>query len=77
MTATANITAADVGTIVDGVPIGSAPDVGCYGCQGTGRLRWGGIPPSPCICVQHAPDCEPDCCDPACPTRDDDDEGAS
>lgn len=37
-------------------------DRGCYGCQGTGRLRWAGIAPNPCSCVLHSPDCEPESC---------------
>lgn len=55
----APLTAADVGTTVDGVRIQSAPMPGCYGCRGTGRLWWAGVAPVPCTCVWHTTDCEP------------------
>lgn len=64
-----SITAADVGQVIDGVAIASAPSPGCYGCQGTGRLWWAGIQPLPCSCVMHVDGCEPECCEPACPSH--------
>lgn len=62
------ITAADVGLVIDGVPIRQAPDPGCYGCLGTGRLQWARVAPLPCLCVRHTEDCEPGSC--VCPDDD-------
>ena len=35
----------------------------CYGCLGTGRFVWAGIPPNPCLCVQWCPVHEDTACD--------------
>jgi len=68
VTRVGNITAADVGFLVDGLPIRSAPFVDCYGCLGTGRVRWNRFYPVPCSCVRHTPDCEHGGC--VCPDDD-------
>lgn len=61
-------------TIYD-VPIGT-PDPGCYGCCGTGTLRWAGIRAGiRCSCVEHSHDCEPGICAPNCPSTGEDEFG--
>jgi hypothetical protein len=51
------------------VPTG-VPGPECFGCCGTGTLRWAGIPEGiRCSCVEHAADCEPGTCAPNCPSR--------
>lgn len=47
------------------------PSGSCFGCDGSGRSVWASTRGRPCICMDHVLGCDPDGCEPFCPSFDD------